>query len=76
MEVKMMHYYGMGYGMAWGWIFQIVILVLFFLVIWWIIKGNKFGFHSDESALDILKKRLANGEISQKEYEKLKKEIE
>ena len=71
-----MHYYGMGYGMAWGWIFQIAILVLFFLVIWWIIKGNKFGFSSSESALDILKKRLANGEISQKEYEKLKKEIE
>ena len=72
----MMHYYGMGYGMAWGWIFQILILVLFFLVIWWIIKGNKFGFGSDEDALGILKRRLAKGEISQKEYERLKKDIQ
>ena len=73
----MMHYYGMGYGMVWGWLFQILILVLFFWVVWWIIKGNKFGFGSgNESAADILKKRLAKGDISQKEYEKLKKEIE
>lgn len=75
----MMHY-GMGYGfMGFGWLFQIAILILFFLVVWWMVKNNKsFRYRSseNESALDILKKRLASGEINHKEYEKLKKEIE
>ena len=49
-----------------------LILVLFFAVIWWIVKG-KF---SSESPGEILKKRLASGEITMKEYEKLKREIQ
>ena len=66
----MMHY---GYGyMGFGWLFQLLILVLFFAVIWWIVKG-KF---SSESPGEILKKRLASGEITMKEYEKLKREIQ
>ena len=80
--IKMMGNYGMGgmgYGiMGFGWLFQIVILVLFFAVIWWMFKSSgSFGFRSgsNESAMDILKKRLAKGEISRKEYEELKKEI-
>ncbi|MBI1936192.1 SHOCT domain-containing protein [Candidatus Woesearchaeota archaeon] len=80
----MMHQNGMmgsgmmGYGfLGFGWLFQIIILVLFFLVIWWMLKGScKFGFNASESATDILKKRLASGEIDSKEYERLKKEIE
>jgi len=80
--IKMMGNYGMGgmgYGiMGFGWLFQIIILILFFAVIWWIFKNSgSFGFKSssNESAMDILKKRLAKGEISRKEYEELKKEI-
>jgi len=76
----MMHYSGMSYGfMGVGWLFQILILILFFLIVWWIIKGSSiFGYKSgaNENALDILKKRLAKGEIDQKEYDRLKKEIE
>ncbi|MBI2660676.1 SHOCT domain-containing protein [Candidatus Woesearchaeota archaeon] len=76
----MMQGYGMGYGnMAFGWAFQLVILVLFFLVIWWMLRSSSsFGFkcRENESAIEILKKRLAKGEIDAKEYEKLKKEIE
>ncbi len=74
-----MHYYGMGYGyMGFGWLFQILILVLFFLVIWWILKSSgSFGFKiGTEPAIEILKKRLAKGEISEKEYHRLKKEID
>ena len=75
----MMHY-GIGYGfMGFGWLFQIIILVLFFLVVWWMIKNSdRFGYkcRDNETALDILKKRFARGEINQKEYERLKKEIE
>ena len=76
----MMHQYGygMGYGlMGIGWLFQILVLVLFFLVIWWILKSSgSFGFKTNETAADILKKRLASGEISEREYQKLKEEIE
>ena len=77
----MMNQYGMmGYGyLGFGWLFQIIILVLFFLVVWWMIKSaGSFGFKygTNETALDILKKRLAKGEIDQKEYERLKKEVE
>lgn len=69
--------YGTGFGIWFNWLFQILILVLFFLVIWWMFRNSgSFGFRSNESALDILKKRLAKGEIGEKEFQKLKKEIE
>ena len=75
----MMHQSGMmGYGyFGFGWLFQILILVIFFLIIWWMLRSSgNFGFKANESALDILKKRLAKGEIDSKEFERLKKEIE
>jgi len=77
----MMHGYGMmGYGIGhmWiNWLFQILILVVFFMVIWWLFRSSgSFGFKSGESATDILKKRFAAGEIDSKEFERLKKEIE
>ncbi len=74
----MMHGYGSMHIMHYGWIFQIVIILLLFLVIWWMMKGSgNFGFKcKNETALEILKKRLAKGEITQKEFHKLKKEIE
>ena len=76
----MMHYYGFGHGfMGFGWLFQIGIIVLFFAVVWWMLKnGRSFGYKckDNETAADILKKRLASGEIDDKEYNRLKKEIE
>ena len=38
--------------------------------------GDKNNITSSESALDILNKRYANGEISGKEYEEMKRNIE
>lgn len=54
-----------------GWIFQLLILVLVGLVIYWVLRGNR-----KESAVDIAKKRYAKGEISGKELRKIKKELE
>jgi putative membrane protein len=54
-----------------GWLFQLAILVIFFLIIYWIFKGSK----TSDNAMEILKKRHAKGEISRKEFEKLKKDI-
>lgn len=65
--------------MGFGWLFQILILILFFLVIWWMLKSSGnfgYGCKCNNTAEEILKVRLARGEIDQKEYTRLKKEIE
>lgn len=51
-----------------GWIFQLLILFSVGLVIYWVVCGNK-----TESAMDIVRKRLARGEISKEEFLKMKK---
>jgi len=53
-----------------GWVFQLLILVAVGLIIYWVIKGNK-----KESAMDIVRKRYAKGEISEREFHKIKKEL-
>jgi len=65
-----------GYGfMGFGWIFQIFIFVIFVLIIFWIVKKGNFNLNS-QSPKEIIKVRLAKGEITKKEFELLKKEIE
>ena len=71
----MMHYYGSMGSFGFGWLFQLLIFAAFFLIVWWLIKGSP-GIRSNESAKDILQKRLAKGEITVKQYENLKKMIE
>ncbi|MBS3087058.1 SHOCT domain-containing protein [Candidatus Pacearchaeota archaeon] len=51
-----------------GWVFQLLILFAVGFVIYWVVRGNK-----NESAIDIVKKRFAAGEISEKEFLKIKK---
>lgn len=67
---------GYGFGGIFMWIIFIVIVVL---VIYFIVsstKGKNEGSSSKESALDILKKRYAKGEISKEEFERIKKDLE
>jgi putative membrane protein len=67
-------------GMGYGWILQIVVFMLFFLVVWWLLKSNSPSIKGEgrkvESPTEILKRRLATGEITKKEYYELKEEIE
>ncbi|MBT3416932.1 SHOCT domain-containing protein [Candidatus Woesearchaeota archaeon] len=66
----------MGLHIQYMWVFQLIILLLFFLIIWWVLRGNNnYGYKSDDSAIDILNKRLASGEITKKEYEEIKRDI-
>jgi putative membrane protein len=56
-----------------------VIVVVFFLVQWTVKSSAKQGGHQSDagdSALEILRKRYANGEINKEEFEEKKKDIE
>jgi len=59
--------------MMFFWILLIVGLVFF--IKWIVDQGRSDKGKSKESALEILKKRYAKGEISKEEFEEKKKEI-
>jgi putative membrane protein len=68
----------MGYGMWFGWIIWVVIIGL---IVYLIVKlttqkggGGQQG-PSQETPLDVLKKRYARGEISKEEFESIKKDL-
>jgi putative membrane protein len=68
--------WGMGFGF--GWIFTILFWALIILGIVYLVKviagGSKKGGRG-ETALDILNKRYASGEITKEEFEKMKADI-
>jgi len=66
---------GAGYGMFFGMIFWVLILVgIIALVIWVIQRSDAVNVAPQkESALDILKKRYARGEIDKEEFEEKRK---
>jgi len=64
-------------GMWYGWIIGIVIVVF---IVWLIVnQSNKNKqdpqISKSESALDVLKKRYAKGEITKEQFEEMKKEL-
>ena len=70
----MWHYDGHHFwGMHWFWWILWVIFIFWIFATPYDIPGQR---KKKEAALDILKKRLANGEISKEEYEDLKNTIE
>ncbi|HMN50277.1 MAG TPA: SHOCT domain-containing protein [Ignavibacteriaceae bacterium] len=64
-------------GMWYGWIFWLLILI----VIGWVIVNQMNKNKRDtqlpqqDSAINILKKRYAQGEISKEEFERMKKDL-
>jgi putative membrane protein len=69
--------YGGGMWMFFHFIFWTMVVIGVILLIVWIVRqtGRRTGGHAEETALDILKKRYARGEITKEEYEKVKKDI-
>lgn len=74
---------GMMGGYGWGWFMPIIMILFWGLIIWAIVElvrgttGYRSGDPSGRSdtALDVLKKRYARGEISKEEFEDKKKDI-
>lgn len=67
-----------GWGMGFGWImviaFWALIILGIVLLIKLILRGGRHD-GAEESALDILRKRYARGEISREEFQKIKDDI-
>ena len=75
---------GYGYGMGWiGGIFMMVFCVaiivgIIFLIRWLFVvsrTGAHGPIHGGDTALDILKKRYARGEIDKQEFEEKRKDL-
>jgi putative membrane protein len=70
----MMYDFGMGggwFGMGLWWLVIIAVVVW---LSWFARRGRETSPHS-ESALDVLNKRYARGEIGREEYEQKKRDI-
>lgn len=65
------HFFGGGWMMFLWW-FLIIILIIFMVRFLWNSGQNK---QSKETPMEILKRRYANGEIDEEEYNKRKREL-
>lgn len=68
--------HGTGFGMGWGWIIGLIIIGL---IVWLVVRTTTHNTSpaavSKDSALDVLKKRYARGEIDKDEFEEKKKDL-
>jgi putative membrane protein len=66
---------GMGWGMGFGWIIGLLVLVAIIWIIFKAINQNNKPGQLDKSALEILKEKYARGEINKDEFEEKKKSL-
>lgn len=66
---------GFGFGGGFMWIFWILIIVAI-VALFRGISGSGTGASSSETPIEILRKRFANGEITDEEFEHRRKELE
>lgn len=72
---------GCAFG-PWGWIMMLAMVVFWLLFIGgiialvvWALRAYGPSSRSTETPMDILNKRYARGEITQEEYERMKREV-
>lgn len=64
-------------GMWFGWIFWIVIIgLVIYLIVRLTNQRGDTSNYSNETPLDVLKKRYARGEITKEEFESMKKDLQ
>ncbi len=71
--------YGLGWGMGFGGVFMIIFWILVIVSIVYLVKsiaGGRKGEVKQETALDILKKRYARGEIAKEELDRMKDDLQ
>ena len=73
--------FGWGFG-GFGVIMLIIMIVFWGLIIWgivvlirWLSSGGRTSYTRHETALEILKRRYASGEITKAEFEEKKRDI-
>lgn len=73
----MFHNWFMG-NIWFGWVFWILIIALIIVLIWTNTREtNKYiPFDGKETAMDILKKRYAKGEITKDQFDQMKKDLD
>lgn len=74
----MMHWGDYGWGMGFGWLFMVLfwaLVILGVVFIFKMISERSRPAEKGETALDILKKRYAKGEITKEEFEKMKDDL-
>ena len=69
---NIMHY---GYGGLIMWLVFIGVIILIVFLVMQFSKGKSKEPNPHESALDILKKRYARGEITKEEFEQMKQDL-
>ncbi|MFC7063589.1 SHOCT domain-containing protein [Halobacillus seohaensis] len=75
----MMNGSGMGGGFfGFGFFGILIVLAIIFIIVWMMKPGtnNQSNHSSRNRPLDTLKERLAKGEISKEEYDRLKHKLE
>ncbi len=65
-----------GFAVFWMAIFMIAIAILVILVVRHIVDRNTMKNNGQVNSLDTVKERYAKGDITKKEYEQLKKDLE
>ncbi len=74
----MMHWGDYGWGMGFGWLFMVLfwaLVILGAVYIFRMVSERSRPAEKGGTALDILKKRYAKGEITKEEFERMKDDL-
>ena len=72
-----MWHHDMGWGGMWiGWLFWIIVIVVIVYLLVRFAGRNQQTTERGDTAIDILKKRYAQGEITKEQFEEMKKNVE